>query len=101
MFKIVASFSRENPDHNFFYYEFWNHEVIKSIQEEFKNTPGSVGLEILEETDQKMEIAMVFEDKDRFMDFAANNYLLLEERSKMIENWVNTTGHTYKYYMIE
>ena len=99
MFKIVASFSRDKLDHNFFYHEFWNHEVIKSIQEKFKNSLGAVGLEIIEETDQKMEIAMIFENKDQFMNFAVNNYALLEERSRMIENWVNTTGHTYKYYM--
>ena len=99
MFKIVASFTRDNLDHNFFYHEFWNHEVIQLIQEKFKNAPGSVGLEIIEETDQKIEIAMIFENKDQFMNFAVSNYELLEERSRMIENWVNTTGHTYKYYM--
>jgi hypothetical protein len=99
MFRIVSSFTRDNLDHNFFYHKFGNHEVINLIREHFKNSPGSVSLEIIEETDQKMEIAMIFENKDQFMNFAVSNYALLEERSRMIENWVNTTGHTYKYYM--
>lgn len=101
MFVIVSSFSRENLDHNFFSYEFCNNEVVKSIHEKFETTHGSVELGILQETDRKLEIAMVFDNEKSFWQFVKENEVLLRKRQMLIDDYCQQTTHNYKYYTID
>ena len=100
MFKIVASFFRNNLDHKLFYDEFFDHRTITLIHEKFYSSIGFVKKEIIKETELQIDIAMVFETETDFLNFAINNQELLEERSKLINEWLTKTGHSYKYYTI-
>jgi hypothetical protein len=101
MFKVVASFARENSDHNFFYYDNNQHPIVVTILETLKNTQGFLGLfEIIQE-DCRHDIALGFETVLDFQTFAQNNQKLLNARQQLIEEYCQRTGHVYKYYMIE
>ena len=102
MFKIVASFTRPNTDHDFFSDIYLEYDVIKNLQIAARKNTGFVGLdENIFRDDFRCDKAMCFDSYQSFLQFVTDNKELLDQRSKMIEEYCVMTKHVYKYYVIE
>jgi hypothetical protein len=102
MFKIVASFTRSNTDQEFFNDTYSNYEVIMQIQKNAKQIPGFLGIdEHIHRDDFRCDKALCFENEAAFSQFVEENQQLLFKRNQLIENFCNTTGQMYKYYIIK
>jgi hypothetical protein len=102
MFKIVASFTRSDIDQEFFNDTYSNYEVIMQIQQNAKQIPGFLGIdENIYRDDFRCDKALCFENEAAFSQFVEENQVLLLKRNQLIENFCNTTGQMYKYYIIK
>jgi hypothetical protein len=102
MFKIVASFTRPNIDHEFFNDLFMTNEVVVEIHKNADSIPGYLGIDENVYRDKyRCDKALCFENEDSFNDFVDKNQLLLRKRKQLIEEYCLSTGHEYKYYIID
>ena len=101
MFKIVSSFSRENPDYNFFYHDYNQHPTVLEILENANATRGFLGLFEIVCDDYQHDLALGFETAEDFQAFVQANQVILNKRSELISDYCQRTGHEYKYYIIE
>lgn len=101
MFKIVASFTRPNTDHDFFNDIYTEYKVINQIQANAGLTPGYLGIdENVYRDNHRCDKALCFENEAQFLQFVKENQTLLDQRLVLIKEYCNTTGHEYKYYII-
>ncbi len=101
MFKIVASFTRLNTDYDFFNDLFMTNEVVVEIHKNADSIPGYLGIdEHIYRDEYRCDKALCFENKDSFLQFAIENQNLLDQRLLMIKEYCDSTGHEYKYYII-
>jgi len=98
MFEIVAKFTRQSPEFDFFYTAHKNHPVVLSIYKQFSNTVGHKELTVIRNNDDCMEISMTFDTADTFWQFVKDNSKLLEQRQQLIDSWCARTGHVYSWY---
>lgn len=101
MFKMVASFSRTDFDHNFFYHDHNQHPVVQEILETAKNTQGFLGIYEIVCNDYTHDLGLGFETAIDFQQFVQANQAILNKRSELISEYCQRTGHEYKYYIIE
>lgn len=101
MFKIVASFTRINSDHNFFYEDYAQHPVMIQLHNKLTTTSGYLGIFEIVSTETQQDLALGFDTILDFQNFAQSAQDILAERIGLIEEYCRGTGHVYKYYMIE
>jgi hypothetical protein len=98
MFEIVAKFTRQSPEFDFFYTAHKNHSVVLRIYEQFSNTVGHRDLTVLRNDNDCMEISMTFDSAENFWQFIKGNIELIEQRQQLIDQWCSKTGHVYSWY---
>lgn len=102
MFKIVASFTRPNANHEFFNDLYMNYEIIKQIHAVAETIPGYLGVdETIYRDEFRCDKALCFENKSAFDKFVNSCQILLLKRKQIIEEYCQQTGQEYKYYIIE
>lgn len=102
MFKIVASFTRPNTDHEFFTDIYMTYDIIRSLQENAAKLPGYLGVdENIYRDELRCDKALCFDNQQSFLEFVSANQHLLDQRSKIIDEYCLRTKHVYKYYVIE
>jgi hypothetical protein len=99
-FAIVAKFVRESSDHDFFYREHDSHPVTLEIKNNFEAWEGNLGKHVLKNTDTVLEVALVFQTQESFVDFVMQNEYILRLRNDLIYEYCEKTGHTYEYYSL-
>jgi len=98
MFEIVAKFTRQSPEFDFFYTAHKNHPVVLSIYKQFSNTVGHKEIKVVRSDDQCMEILMSFNSAENFWQFIKDNNELIEQRQQLIDQWCSKTGHIYSWH---
>jgi len=101
MFKVVASFTRTDNSHNFFYEDYSQHPVMLKIHDKLTTTSGYLGIFEIVSNETQQDLALGFSTLLDFQIFAQSAYDILSERMSLIEEYCQRTGHVYKYYMIE
>jgi len=101
MFRIITTFIRQDMSNKFFYEEYGSHSTVLLIREKFFNTPGHREIEILLDSDLKIEIAMNFDSAEHFWKFAKDNWLIIEDRKQLINEWCDKVGHIYGWRIEE
>lgn len=102
MFKIVASFTRQNNNYGFFNDLYMTNEIVVELHENARLIPGFLGIdEVVYRDDLRCDKALCFENKASFDLFVEKNQLLLFKRKQLIDKYCQQTGHEYKYYTIE
>jgi hypothetical protein len=102
MFKVVASFTREDTKYDFFNDLYSNYEVVNQLHESARSLPGFLGIDEEVYRDEfRCDKALCFENEEAFNLFVAKNQELLFYRKQIIEEYCQRTGHVYKYYMIK
>lgn len=102
MFKIVASFTRINTDHEFFNDVYSNYEIVNQIHAMAETLPGYLGIDENVYRDEfRCDKALCFENKLAFDNFVNKCQILLAKRKQIIEEYCQRTGQEYKYYIIE
>lgn len=101
MFKIVASFTRSDTDQEFFNDSYMTDKLIIEIQQNAEQIPGYLGIDENVYRDEfRCDKALCFENEAAFRQFVEENQQLLFKRNQLIEDFCNTTGQMYKYYII-
>jgi hypothetical protein len=101
MFKIVASFTRPNVDHEFFNDLYMTNEIVVELHKNAESIPGYLGIdEHIYRDEYRCDKALCFENENSFNDFTEKNQILLYKRKQLIEKYCSNTGHEYKYYII-
>ena len=98
MFEIVSVFTRPDTEVDFFYRVHGGHSVVQEILKAYNQSTGSTGTSLKYFDGYRMEVSMTFENKNQFWKFVEDNKELLDQRSKLIEDWCERTGHTYSFY---
>lgn len=101
MFKIVASFTRPNADHEFFSDIYMKYDLIKNLHLNAAKNPGFLGIDENVYRDEfRCDKALCFDSQESFLKFAAENQDILDRRKKLIDLYCAETKHEYKYYVI-
>jgi hypothetical protein len=101
MFKIVSSFTRPNTDQEFFNDIYLTHELITELHRNAERISGFLGIdENIYRDEFRCDKALCFENELAFSQFVEENQQLLFKRNQLIEDFCNTTGQMYKYYII-
>lgn len=101
MFKIVASFTRPDSQHEFFSDIYMQFDLIKTLHERARSHQGFLGVdEHVYRDDLRCDKALCFDSQESFLKFAAVNQDILDQRKKLIDLYCAETKHEYKYYVI-
>lgn len=102
MFKVVASFTRTNTDHEFFNDIYMDNEIVIELHRSAEKIPGYLGLdEDIYRDEFRCDKAMCFDSEQSFYEFAVKCKSLLDQRLELINEYCQRTGQVYKYYMIK
>ncbi len=102
MFKIVASFTRPNTDNEFFSDIYMEYDLIKEIHINARRNSGFLGIdENVYRDELRCDKALCFDSQQSFLEFAAENKHLLDQRNALVDEYCLRTNHVYKYYVIE
>lgn len=102
MFKIVASFTRPDSQHEFFNDIYMQFDLIKTLHERARLNQGFLGVdEHVYRDDLRCDKALCFDSQQSFLAFVADNQDLLDQRMAMINEYCLRTNQVYKYYVIE
>lgn len=102
MFKVVASFTRINKDHDFFNDLYKNYDIVNQLHNAAELIPGFMGIdENIYRDDFRCDKALCFKNEAAFALFVERNQELLFRRKQLIDEYCQRTEHVYKYYMVE
>lgn len=102
MFKIISSFTRTDTDQEFFNDIYSSYDIVNELHRNAEKIPGFLGIDETVYRDEfRCDKALCFDSEESFNLFVAQNYELLIKRSQLIEDYCQSTGQVYKYYMLK